>query len=956
MKKFTKMIAGITAAVMTMGIAGCTEGSGASYPAFINPTTAVGNENNQTSEKYVVNVRSEGGLPLDGVTVAAKRGGTVIKRGISKNGKIELGVALGEYDLEIDGDSLPAGYYLPSATYKTNPSKRDEVDIGIPSKIIESGSAASSFAVGSIMKDFTFVDTDGVSHRISEILKEKKAVALNFFFTKCGPCQAEFPAINTAYQGNNDIELLAITHATNEDGTKDNPAEKIVADFKADRGLTFPMGVDTIGLTSAFNVGNFPTTIIIDRYGLIAYRSSGTDTSESSWRRLFTRFTSANYVQSLDGSGGDENNPGGSSSGSLVKPDKEMPATSVMKEAASPDIQGATYSEDESEYSWPWVTGNDESGSFIYASNTGIDNSYSIVYIDIPMKAGQVLSFEYFVSSEPKNGVAGDVFNVLLDGSAMNGLGWSGEIGWTSYDVYVADRDKTVQLAFAYIKDSADPTPEEGEENTCKDTVRVRNIRLADSSAIDEPLDVMRPCAYGEKVGYAYSDYVKAVKGDDGFYHKDTKDGALIYITISNITPWSELRGNNITQELPNDEGVIESTTYPATLSRMTANNYYNSSNATCIIGDKDVYQAYKTYVLIQGYMPAPYYLMPVNDLLKEWADLFVKDFATADYTENSWLEFCFYYDHYGSENNRHDGGETCNVDVDYTEGLTRFNAYQAHLGLQKAEIRFPLQLAHNGTYYRFTAETAGVYQLRSYTTGCSSAQVSPGLSIYDENGNYLLSGAAPRNAERALAEFTVDAAGRPLDVYEGFNGYIRLNAGQTVYLYLEVTPGATGYYNFEITNRGEEYRAMLLCSTDNGAWAGGSTYTAIRVALNPDDNCYYKCDRNGDIRLDQPVYVDMLRPSCLISNNTQYNNFPLKTLIDDDFFTTFVDEDSQSLMERYLGEALAKSESDPLYGMIQATADFADVINRYYDAHLFGGRGDGRGWLAFCVYTEYFD
>ncbi|MDE7162868.1 MAG: TlpA family protein disulfide reductase [Clostridia bacterium] len=952
MKKLTKIIAASTAVLLTLGAAGCTKST--QLPDFINPTELT-DDPNQSTERYIVNVRSEGGLPLDGVRVSAKKNGTVIKRGISRSGKIELGVALDEYELEIDGESLPAGYYLPEATYKTNPARREEVNIRIPSKVISSGSPASSFALGSIMRDITFIDTDLVSHKLSEVLTRKKAVVLNFFFTGCGPCRREFPAIEKAYQSNNEIELLAISHTSNGDNERD------VADFKQENGLSFPMGIDTIGLTTAFNVANFPTTVIIDRYGLIAYRSKGTDTDEGAWRRLFNKFTAPDYVQNITGND-DPQNPSENPSGALVKPNVTMPASSEMTAAASADIQGANYSADEDEYMWPWVTGADEDGSYICSSNTGIGNSYAAVYIDIPMKEGQVLSFDYYVSSEAESEKGGDVFNVILDGDSMNGFGWSGEIGWTSADIYVSDRDKTVQLAFFYHKDAADPVLEEGEESTCKDIVKVRNIRLADSSSIEEPMDVMRPCASGEVNNFSYSYYVTPVLGADGFYHKDTADGALLYITLTNITPWSDLRGDKISDG--------NGSTYPATLYKISENNYFNIDNSTCIIGNTDVTETFSTYVLIQGYMPPPYYLLPVNEKLKEWADALVKDFAPSDYTQNSWLEFCFYYDHYGSADYSHHGDETCNVKVDYTEGLTTFNAYEAHVGINKANIRFPLELAHNGTYYKFTAPSAGVYQIRSYTSNWSSPEVTPGLSIRNKNGRDLRVSGEPRD---------VDGLGNgrdktdPLYVapevnYEGFNEYIRLEANQTVYLYLEVDQGLVGYYEFEITNRGEDFSKMLVCSTGAGLWSSSlddnrpHSYAAIRVALNDDDNCYYASDSDGEPRFDQPIYVDVIHQSYLVSERTDYNYCSLKDLVDDNFFRKNISIPQQAIaaqtyMQKLVSDALAKDKDDPLYGMIEATDDFAKYINLYYDSgNLFGGSGDGRGWLAFCVYEEFFD
>ncbi|MDE6691404.1 MAG: hypothetical protein K2K04_05475, partial [Clostridia bacterium] len=73
MKKFTKFIASATAALLALGFAGCTDnGKGGTkapvtYPNFINNAQSSHNPGEQVSEKYVVNLVSEGGMKLAGV-------------------------------------------------------------------------------------------------------------------------------------------------------------------------------------------------------------------------------------------------------------------------------------------------------------------------------------------------------------------------------------------------------------------------------------------------------------------------------------------------------------------------------------------------------------------------------------------------------------------------------------------------------------------------------------------------------------------------------------------------------------------------------------------------------------------------------------------------------------------------------------------------------------------------
>lgn len=43
------------------------------------------------------------------------------------------------------------------------------------------------YALGAPMPDFTFTDINGVSHTLSETLKEKEMVLINLWATWCGP-------------------------------------------------------------------------------------------------------------------------------------------------------------------------------------------------------------------------------------------------------------------------------------------------------------------------------------------------------------------------------------------------------------------------------------------------------------------------------------------------------------------------------------------------------------------------------------------------------------------------------------------------------------------------------------------------------------------------------------------------------------------------------------------------
>lgn len=956
MKKFTRILASVTAVVLSLGIAGCGY-KDSDYPAF--KPNGEGSESTETSEKYTVNVTSVGGMKLDGVRISAyNSSGVKVKTGISKDGVINFNLSLGTYTLKIDETSLPAGYYLEeNQSYTTNPDKREEVNVKISSKIIsQAASSSTSYSLGDIMHDFTLpdyrADNDGYtgqkSYKLSDIFKTKKAVVLNFWYPGCTWCTKEFPYLQAAYEtAKSDVEVLGICFASYTNAS----IATYVTENSSSFNLTFPLGRDTADLQSKFNVTGAPTTIVIDRYGMIAFSETGGQPSLSFWQELFKKYTSDDYKQELNGSS--DGSGGGSSSGEKELPNVTMPDSQAMSTAAVASGVKATFRTDEDdEYAWPWTTTSDAVyGTAITTTNAGKQSSYSSVFVDVELKKDELLSFDYAVSSE-----AGmDKLYVLLDGQLLNSDGWSGEINWTTYDCYVADRDKTVTLNFIFMKDAGDVTNLPA-ENDC---AKIKNIRTSQIDENSNAIDTIRDAASGEFKEGKYSYYTDVVLGDDGFYHVNSKTGPLLYISLSNITAWSQAHTENNTFDYVYDS--VAGSGY-ATLYEMTFYKYsemIESEDGKTVlyfgvkIGDQDFTTALRQYYHMLDMLEKPYQLMPVSVQLKNWADAFVHEYAKeqgASSHDKEWLEFCFYYDHYGKA---HTGDEVCRMDTDVTQGLTTYNPLKIefnempndgdNLGKVTAEVKYPLTFK-NAIYYEFTAPKDGVYQIRDY-----GGSALPELAIYSSADTEIDSSII--ETPEAILDFDMFQGVS----YSSFNNYVSLKAGDTIYLQLYIEEQTTGNFTFDIIYH-ERVDKLMHCSTWGGGWTyddnGVYIYLGIDAAYSVADDRYYYADENGNPDLDKPIYINMAFESYFMSSLSGLNYASLQTIIDNNTFATQLDSAAQSTMLEYLKAAMAKPQSDELYGLVEADSTIVNILNRLIGSS--DSAGDNRGWMCFACYMDH--
>ena len=194
-----------------------------------------GNEKTPAGDMtYTVLVKNSTDAPMEGVGVYIYEDETQAELvwfdKTGTDGKMSFTAPYSEKYVAVLGN-VPTGYKAEPQYPITGELTEIVLSVGVMS---EEDMKNLSYKLGDPMMDFTITDTDGVEHTLSDLLKTKKAVVLNFWYLECVPCQMEFPFMQEAYEKfKEDIEILAMNPV--------NSDEAAIAAFKKELGLTFPM-------------------------------------------------------------------------------------------------------------------------------------------------------------------------------------------------------------------------------------------------------------------------------------------------------------------------------------------------------------------------------------------------------------------------------------------------------------------------------------------------------------------------------------------------------------------------------------------------------------------------------------------------------------------------------------------------------------------------------------------
>ncbi len=908
----------------------------------INTCTVCGYQYN-SANTCEITLQTLGETVLSGVTITLRNEAQqqIAQAKTNVRGKVKFSdITPADYIVEIDDTTLPKGYYVPEEQSEIRLSATEMTKtIKLPSSLIdEQMPSGHRYYMGDVAHDFrtTSINASGTEKTISlsAYLSQYKAVVLNFWYSTCGPCKTEFPVMNDAYvKYREKLAVIAINSgADSEEGVarfvEEN--EDYVIDFVNDSTMFSPYN-------DAFSVSAWPTTVIIDRYGAIAFIETGMIDSLRDWETLFEHYTAddyvPNYVSEFNGDGSTEDD-----TVQLEKPNVEMPsseeiATKITKINDLTDVNTFTYLAEDDEYSWPWILTERESVSCLKTSNKEKERSYSILFIEVDLRAGQQVFFDYFVSTENDT----DILYVQVDTVLQHTFSGKNDTWNNDQLLYVAVKDGTYRISLTYQKNAT--------TNAGEDTVYIKNLRIEEGTVLNKHYDLL----YNATDNYTLNDDVTVPEEYKGYlnhvaYYYNETDG-FYHVALS----------GNVSQKSPNDP-ILLADLYYAT--PWNTNSVWNLAFAKVGLfneADPDYkegcYEIIEDYSWLQNQSSSRY--VPLNKELQQTLVDVVTDLGRTDHSSDphngvdQWLEVCRYYVHYGTDT----ASDVCYA-IDNTVEALKWRVAKDYgtMTTDTMSIHVDVYSVHmpRGNYYRFKTTKAGAYLIRSHADLTNdydslSDQNNPLGFICDENGNIL----------EENDDYVIEVQGygeKDGVVQEGLARYALYDDNFYLYVYLEANTtyyvagcfnnsGITGEYDVTINYLGATYSYFTACAND-------ATYTYdendpdFNIFILPkmgkdrffigDDGKYYAQEFDGS--QGSLMYIRLIGPTFYYGSYSQYTLEQIieniDSLIANGTLVNISESDKLYLKHMLMVSRTTYAEDHELYGYVEATQRLVSIIN----------------------------
>lgn len=138
--------------------------------------------------------------------------------------------------------------------------------------------------VGHVAPNVTFLDLSNKPVNLASLRGD--VVVLNFWYVACEPCQYEMPLLERVYHADQGQRVVVIGVNIADDA-------QTISTFVNRLGIDYPVLRD-VGQRAviAFRVTSTPTSIVLDRHGIIRARAVGAFTDSASLSRLISPWLS----------------------------------------------------------------------------------------------------------------------------------------------------------------------------------------------------------------------------------------------------------------------------------------------------------------------------------------------------------------------------------------------------------------------------------------------------------------------------------------------------------------------------------------------------------------------------------------------------------------------------------------------------------------------------------------
>ncbi|MDE6586167.1 MAG: TlpA family protein disulfide reductase, partial [Clostridia bacterium] len=778
---------------------------------------------------------------------------------------------------------------------------------------------------------------------LSELFEGKKAVVINFFFTNCDPCNKEIPAMAKVYEEmKNDVAIIGLTNDPRD-------SDDVVAGFVAGYKATYPMAFDTVNLTNKFTpaITAFPTSVMIDRYGVVCERIQGGESDPDFWRAWLSKYIAEDYSPS----------PLPEDPNTSFIPDKPADYDEFFSPDGMDRINNTgvpvTFSGATDETVWPWKL--DDDGESIVTSNKGHYLTRALLYVRVNIPQGKVLAFDYKISGLYDY----DYFYIAVDpngGMGTQTFEETGDKDWRTGYAYVPLESGEHDIAFAYYKTSSDSNI-----GNLADTVKIKNLRFVDAQeflANSEPMDIPYYAARGitETGGIAHYETVEL--GNDGFYHVQGRDSSqgdapIMYMDMLDAVPFftdPEHTATIYTEYLAKSNYVFNGIDY-----RNKLTSYGDFAGNASLKG-----------------------LIPVNEDIKDmltniYLDVIGKEIGHEEFwsPENGWQEFCVFYVHYGK-------GDSYGNTI---EGLAPFTAHKAiettDLPNDSDKINtvtFDRVLVPRGQMFEFVPDKSGVYEISGVNRIDKNGKVEvlgkdawlfDGDGFEDEYTSYLQANA-------------INSCGSDYYLRNQAEGFDFENVNFKMIHYLEAGHPYYVLVAFSVVENLSDLKFRIdYLDTEHYEYLTSATAGTLvpgegNVYIRP---IYTQIEKNSDgiyvdTILKKPIYCDFTDLSRMFNRYSIGNligkigtaPFPNKKPFD---FTnaeitsvygeTFEKKDYTETMKAYYDKSIKdKKVTDELYGLVEVDDTLRAILILFYANNV--GFDNKNEWLTACWYYDFAD